>query len=84
MTSYLCPEFEMEAFIEFDSFSLVQTSLEGLSCSATGEDGDAVQVVCQGSIEATYGNELRSFDLSERTYSVVESKGDWLVCGYSK
>jgi hypothetical protein len=85
MASYLCPAFEVEAFIEFDSFALVQTALEGLICSETGEEPGKVMVVCQGRIEATYGNELRSFDLSERIYTVVESEGgDWLVCGYTE
>jgi hypothetical protein len=84
MASYLCPAFEVEAFIEFDSFALVQTTLEGMMCSETGGEPGDVTVVCQGSIEATYGNEVRSFDLSERIYSVVESHGDWLVCGYTE
>ena len=84
MASYLCPEFEVEAFIEFDSFALVKTTLEGLRCSETGVEPGKVMVVCQGRIEAAYGNELRTFDLSERVYTVVESQGDWLVCGYTK
>jgi hypothetical protein len=84
MASYVCPAFEVEAFIEFDAFGLVQTTLEGLNCSKTGEEPGQVLVVCQGRIEATYGNEVRSFDLSKRVYTVVESHGDWLVCGYTE
>jgi len=84
MASYLCPAFEVEAFIEFDAFALVKTTLEGLNCSKTGEAPGQVLVVCQGRIEATYGNEVRTFDLSGRVYTVVESQGDWLVCGYTE
>lgn len=82
MASYVCPSFEVEAFIEYDAFALVQTILEGLNCSKTGEEPGQVLIVCQGRIEATYGNEIRTFDLSGRVYTVVESHGDWLVCGY--
>jgi len=84
MASYVCPAFEVEAYIEFDSFALVQTALEGLVCLETGGEAGKAVIVCQGSIEATYGNEVRSFDLSERKYTVVESHGDWLVCGYTE
>lgn len=84
MASYVCPAFEVDAFIEFDAFALVQTTLEGMMCSETGGEAGKAMVVCQGRIEATYGNEVRAFDLSERVYTVVESHGDWLVCGYTE
>jgi len=41
-------------------------------------------VICSGSIEASYGDEIRSFDLSERTYHLVQDGSDWLVCGYDR
>ena len=84
LATLVCPEFEMDALIEYDSFGLVTTSLENLACQQTALNGDTATVVCQGSLQATYGNEKQSYDLSERTYTVVESGGEWLVCGYSR
>jgi hypothetical protein len=84
LLSHACPDYEMDALLEFDSFALVQTTLEDVSCQESGTDGDAALVVCNGSIEASYGGELRSFDLTQRTYRAVESGGNWLVCGYTK
>ncbi|MEW5830556.1 MAG: hypothetical protein AB1846_16825 [Chloroflexota bacterium] len=82
MLSYVCPDYEVDALLEYDAFALVQTTLEGLACEEIGVIGEDVVVVCAGSIEATYGSELRSFDLSERGYRVVNDGGNWLVCGY--
>ncbi|MFZ6026711.1 MAG: nuclear transport factor 2 family protein [Chloroflexota bacterium] len=84
LVTLVCPDYEMDALIEFDSFGLVETSLEGVACQQMAIEGDQATVVCQGSIQATYGTELRSFDLSERTYTLARSGGDWLVCGYTK
>lgn len=84
LVTLVCPEYEIDALIEFDSFGLVETSLENVACEQTALEGDQATVVCQGSIQATYGTELRSFDLSQRTYTVIRSGEDWLVCGYTK
>ena len=84
MLSYVCPDYEFDALLEFDSYALVQTTLTDLSCQQTGTDGEDALVECAGSIDATYGSELRSFDLSERTYRVINDGGNWLVCGYTK
>ena len=84
LLSHTCPDYEMDALLEFDSLALVETSLKDVSCQQTGSEGDAALVTCSGSLEASYGGEMRSFDLSERAYRVVESGGDWLVCGYTK
>jgi hypothetical protein len=80
LVSLVCPEYEADALLEFDSFSLVKTSLEGLDCQAEVQDGTA-SVTCQGQILATYGTENQQFDLSERVYQVEEKGGDWLICG---
>lgn len=82
LISYICPEFEFEALLEFDAFAIVQTSLQDLNCEESSGSGDHVDVVCQGSIQATYGNEIRNFNLSKRTYHLVDDAGTWLVCGY--
>lgn len=84
LLSLACPDYEPDALLELDSLALVQTSLDGVSCRESGMVGDAAQVVCRGSIEASYGGEQRSFDLIGRNYHVVKSGGDWLVCGYTK
>jgi hypothetical protein len=82
MVSYTCGDFEMDALLEYDAFALVKTQVDNLSCQVDQVDGDAALVSCQGKIIATYGNEDREFDLSERTYQVINSGGEWLVCGY--
>jgi len=77
-----CPDYELDALLEYDSFSLVQTRLEGLSCQAGNASDESAEVTCQGEIVATYGNEDRNFELSERHYQVLNQGGAWLVCGY--
>ena len=83
LTSLVCPDYEMDALLEFDSFQAVETELTGLDCQKTGEDGETVLVKCQGQIDATYGNEVQSFDLGGRTYKLIQSGADWQVCGYN-
>ncbi len=84
MLSYVCADYELDALLEFDAYALVQTTLTGLDCQQKEMDGDDALIICSGSIDATYNNEVRNFDLSERTYRVVHQGGDWLVCGYTK
>ena len=76
-----CQEFESDALLEFDSFSMVKTRLEGLDCQAVKEDGDNATVACKGKIVATYGLEDQTFELEERAYQVTKRGGEWLVCG---
>jgi hypothetical protein len=80
LVSLVCPEYEAQALLELDSFSLVKTRLDGLDCQADAQDGTA-SVTCQGKILATYGTEDQQFDLSGRIYQVQEQGGDWLICG---
>ena len=80
-TGLTCKDFEAGALLEFDSFSLVQTRLEGLNCQAQKTSESAASVICQGKIVATYGAEDQQFDLSKRTYQVQKEGSDWLVCG---
>ena len=79
MLSLVCADYEFDALLEFDSYALVQTTLKDVDCQPSGAD-----VICSGSIEASYGDEVRSFDLSERTYHLVQDGADWLVCGYDR
>ena len=77
-----CADFEFEALLEYDSFGSVNTHVQGLDCQAVSVDGNRAEVTCQGEIVATYGNEDRTFELSERRYQVVKQDGEWLACGY--
>ena len=81
LPAIVCGEWEEDALIELDSFQAVTASLENVSCSQTGTDGDASLVLCTGNIVASYNNEDQRLDLSTRTYQVIEQGGDWLVCG---
>ena len=83
-TALTCPEYEEQALIEYDSFGLVRAELNGVACAVIDSEGDSSRVRCTGSIDATYGSEVRRFDLAVRTYQVIQSGGDWLVCGYTK
>jgi hypothetical protein len=76
-----CKDFEAEALLEFDAFSLVKTRLEGLKCQVQDSSEAAASVTCQGLIIASYGTEDQQFDLSERSYQVQKEGSDWLVCG---
>lgn len=81
MVTLTCDTYEMDALLEYDAFSLVQTRLEDLDCQAGSVEADTASVVCQGAIVATYGSEDQIFELSEREYQVVNRGGEWLVCG---
>jgi hypothetical protein len=81
LPTLVCGEWEEDALIELDSFQAVTASLENLSCTQTGADGDTSLVNCTGSIVASYNGEDQRLDLSTRTYQVIEQSGDWLVCG---
>ena len=82
LTVLSCADWEASALLEFDSMQAVETRLEGLSCEPGGMDGDTHLVQCQGKLLATYNGEDQVFDLSARTYQVVQQGGDYLVCGY--
>jgi PBP1b-binding outer membrane lipoprotein LpoB len=79
LLTLVCADYELDALLEFDSYGLVETTLKDMDCTSSDAD-----VICTGSIEASYGDEVRSFDLSERTYHLVQDGGDWLVCGYDR
>lgn len=83
LVSLTCPDWEMNALLEFDSFQAVDTELADLDCRETGSADGTVQVNCGGKILATYGEEVQEFDLGGRTYNLVQSGADWQVCGYT-
>jgi hypothetical protein len=77
-----CGEYELDALLEYNAFSMVNTHIENLDCQTVSVNGDTAEIICQGEIIANYGNEIRTFELSERNYQVVKRDGQWLVCGY--
>ncbi len=76
-----CADWEDDALIELDSFALVEVTVDGMSCTESGTDGDKTLVDCTGTMNMSYNGEPQSLDLSTRTYEVIEQSGDWLVCG---
>ena len=82
LSTLSCADWESNALLELDSLQAVTTKLENLVCAATGTNGSTTNVNCQGKILATYNGEDQKFDLSVRTYQVVNQGGEYLVCGY--
>ncbi len=78
-----CADWVESALLEMDSLQGVKARLDGMACSVVGTQGTTTLVKCQGKIIATYNNEDQEFDLSVRTYKVVEQGGEYLVCGTS-
>lgn len=82
LSALSCADWESQALLELDAFQAVDTSLEDLACRQTTTEDGSVTVNCSGKIVASYGNEVQEFDLSRRTYHMLQDNGDWLVCGY--
>jgi len=81
LSSLTCADYEATALSTLDSFQAVETTLSDLECATVFQDGKTAEVTCQGSLEATYGAEVSSFDLSIYTYQMIQQSGDWLMCG---
>jgi uncharacterized protein YceK len=82
LSALSCAAWEEQAILEMDSFETVTASLDGLSCSEAGTEGEQTLVTCTGKIVTSYQGEAREFDLSRWTYQVAQEGGDWRVCGY--
>ena len=83
LVSKVCASYELDAMMDFNTFAIVKTSLENFSCQTTGENETGYDVRCEGSLNANFGDELRIFELSNRTYQVIEENGNWLICGHT-
>jgi hypothetical protein len=83
LVSKVCTSYEPNAMMDFNTFAIVKTSLENFSCQTTTTNENGYDVKCQGSLQAKFGDELRTFDLSKRTFQVVEENGNWLICGHT-
>ncbi len=82
VATLVCAAWEADAITEADSFLGVKAELKDVSCAAGGADGEGTTVTCSGQILATYGNEVRTFELSERAYLAKQEAGEWRMCGY--
>lgn len=82
MSTLSCAEWETNAMLELDSFQAVEASLKDMVCTQTGEDGETALVTCEGQIIASYNDEDTAIDLNTRVYEMIQSGGEWLVCGY--
>lgn len=77
-----CKNWEDQATLEADALLSVGSSLNNVSCSVIGKEGDLQLVKCLGALDLTYGEEIRSIDLSLRTYFMAIEEGQWRVCDY--
>lgn len=77
-----CKEWEESATLEVDALLSVDASITGLNCEITGEEEADTYVVCTGSLDLTYNDEIRAIDLSRRTYTLRKEDGQWRVCSY--
>jgi len=77
-----CAQWEEGSSVELDSFELVETKLDNLSCQETGAEGETKLVTCQGKILTSYNGENQEIDLSANTYVAALEDGVWKMCGY--
>ena len=77
-----CKTWEEQASLEVDALLSVGASLNNVQCKVTGSEGEYQLVNCSGKLDLTYNDEVRSIDLSPRTYSMALEDGQWRVCSY--
>ena len=77
-----CASWEDSARQEVDSFKAVTVTLKDVTCSTSGDDGDAKLVSCTGSMAVSYNAENREVSLQGKVYRVTQEGGDWRMCGY--
>jgi hypothetical protein len=75
VSSLLCSAMESDLTRELGSFASVEATIEGMDC----QRGEGDTVTCTGSINITYGTEVREFPL--QSYNVVQEDGEWKWCG---
>ena len=79
----ICPDWEMDAFLEYDAYQGVKTSLSSLTCRQTAEQNGETLVTCQGKITLSYQSEQQEVDLSRRSYRLALKNETWQVCGFT-
>lgn len=81
LSSLSCADYEATALTTLDSFQSVELELKDIQCSSVSTTEENAEVTCKGSLNASYGAEDFSFDLSAGTYLAVNQGGNWLMCG---
>ena len=82
VVSLTCKDWEEQAMLEVDALMSVGAQLNNVSCSQVGEDGEDALVVCSGTLDLTYNDEIRAIELDKRTYTMTMEDGQWRVCSY--
>jgi hypothetical protein len=77
-----CKEWEESAILEIDALLSVESEVTNLNCKIVEESSTDIKVVCDGSLDLTYNDEIRAIDLSRRTYDLRYEDGQWRVCSY--
>ncbi len=77
-----CAEWEKTGTREVDAFMGVKSELKDFSCKVQNATADSAEVVCNGNIAASYGNEITNFPVDGRIHKVVKENGEWRICGY--
>jgi hypothetical protein len=77
-----CKTWEEQANLEVDALLSVGAKLNNVSCKKIGNEGDFELVNCTGALDLTYNDEIRSIDLSPRTYVMAMEGNSWRVCSY--
>ena len=82
VVSLTCRDWEEQAVLEVDALMSVGAQLNNVSCSQAGEEGADALVVCNGTLDLTYNDEIRAIELDKRTYTMTMEDGQWRVCSY--
>lgn len=82
VVSLTCKDWEEQAMLEVDALMSVGAQLNNVSCSQVGEEGGDALVVCGGTLDLTYNDEIRAIELDKRTYTMTMEDGQWRVCSY--
>ncbi len=82
VVSLSCKSWEEQANLEVDALMSVEGALNNVTCKQSGQEGEDVLVVCSGTLDLTYNNEVRAIELDKRTYTMRMEDGQWRVCSY--
>ena len=77
-----CKEWEESAILEIDALLSVDAAVSDINCKVVDETETEAAVVCSGSLDLTYNDEIRAIDLSRRTYTLRNEDSQWRVCSY--
>jgi hypothetical protein len=77
-----CSTWEKDALAEVDSLTAVGSTVENLSCTVIGQEGNDIYISCTGHLALDYNGEAQQIDLSTRTYIARQNDGEWRMCGY--